>query len=388
MCARISTISYTVTKEEQVLSSVALAFHGLHHKISDLMRSRPPLPFSVALSVTGLCNSRCKICNIWAVKSRRSDFEAWEWEKLLAQIGPHIKFYTYTGGEPFIREDLPELLYLPFKYGSPYYLTLSTNCLFPERVRDYLERFFEELEGTMSRTKIYCNLSVDGVGQRHDEIRGVEGNFSKVLRTIEYLREIRARRRELKIGVHTVISKFNVNEIDMIYDYFLPLAYVDSMTCEIAEQRHELINTKKTISPSHEDFRKVAAMLMKRLSYDKRLDKTVKSLRISYYHFVDEWLTTGRQPLPCFAGRASCQITPHGKVVSCGVRWLQEGFMGDLRETNYNFRKIWHSTQAALVRKSIRNHECACPLSNSYYTTLACNIITLAKVSFKKMSSQ
>lgn len=369
------------------MSDVLLALQGLHHKISYLMGTRPPPPFSVALSVTSLCNSRCMTCNIWTVESRKDEFETWEWEKLLGRIGPNVRFYTYTGGEPFMRGDLPELLSLPFKYGSPHYLTLPTNCLLPERVRDYLERFFEMLKGKKLKVKVYCNLSVDGIGQQHDELRGVKGNFSKVLRTIEYLREIRDRRPELKIGVHTVISRFNVNEIDTVYEYFLPLAYVDSMTCTIAEQRHELINRNEAIAPSREEFRKAVARLVEKLSNDKRLDKTVESLRISYYDFVDKWLTTGRQPLPCFAGRASCQITSDGKVSACGVRWLEEGFMGDLRETNYDFKKIWHSTRADRIRRSIRDKECACPLSNAYYSTLACNLISSAKIYFKKSIS-
>jgi len=320
------------------------------------------------------------MCDIWTVKRQGSELETWEWEKILAQIGSHVKVWAYSGGEPFMREDLAELLFLSFKYGSPYYLSLSTNCLFPERVRDHLEMFFEMLEGHMSRTKIYVNLSVDSIGRGHDDLRGVEGNFSKVLRTLEYLKEIRTKERALKVGIHTVISKFNVNEIDMIYDYFSPLDYVDSMTCEIAEQRHELINTRKNIAPSRKDFRKVVTMLVEKLSQDKRLDKTVKSLRIFYYNFVDEWLTTGKQPSPCFAGRASCQITPDGKVVPCGVRWLEEGYMGDLRETNYDFKRIWNSSRATMIRKSIRNLECACPLSHACYATIACNLITSVKI--------
>lgn len=284
-----------------------------------------------------------------------------------------------------MREDLPELLSLPFKYGNPHYLTLPTNCLLPERVRDHLERFFEMLDGKKPGARIYCNLSVDGIGQRHDEIRGVEGNFDKVLRTIEYLREIRNRRPELKIGIHTVISKFNINDIDSVYEYFLPLPCVDSMTCTIAEQRRELNNMKKALTPSRDEFRKVVATLVERLSKNERLDKTVETLRISYYDFVDRWLATGRQPLPCFAGRASCQISSDGKVLACGVRWFEEGFMGDLRETNYDFRKIWHSAKSDQIRRSIRNLECACPLSHAYYSTLACNIIPSAKIYFKKV---
>ena len=366
------------------MSDIEFGLLGLHQKTSDLTGTTPPPPFSVTLSVTNLCNSRCMTCNIWSKKRKGRELETREWEKILAQIGPHTKFYTFSGGEPFMRDDLSELLYLPFKYGNPHYLTLSTNCLLPEKIRDQLEDFFEMLGKKTLSTKIYCKLSVNAIGKQHDRSRGVEGNFSKVLQTIEYLREIRARRRELKIGIHTVISRINVNEVDKIYEYFIPLAYVDSMTCDIAEQRYELMNTEEDFAPSHSAYRTTTSIISEMLSQDKRMDKNVKSLRINYYDFVNALLTTNRLAMPCFAGRASCHITPTGEVVACALRWVEEGFMGDLREENYNFKNIWRSAQASLVRKTIRAHECACPLSNAYYTTLVCNPNAWLKFLFKR----
>jgi len=352
---------------------MVLASHGLHHRISELVGTRPPPPFTVAFSVTGLCNSRCVLCNVWACGTRQPELETWEWEKLIAQIGPHVKFYTYTGGEPFLRDDLPQLLALPFKYGRPSYLTLSTNCLDPERIREHLETFFRMRKRNGHGTVVYCNLSVDGIGEQHDDLRGVKGNFSKVLQTIEYLKEIRSKRDELRIGIHTVVSRLNVNNIQTIYNYFMPLPYVDSMACEIAEERRELLNMGTGIGPSSNDFQEAILALTNMLLDDRKLDETVKTLRVMYYGFVERWLATGQQPLPCFAARASCQITPEGQVVSCGVRWREQGLIGDLREHNYDFMKIWHSTQAASVRRSIRKLECSCPASHAYYASLASN---------------
>lgn len=272
-----------------------------------------------------------------------------------------------------MREDFDELLFLAFKYGKPRYVTVPTNCLLPDRVSLCLQSLFEKLEPMGATATLYCNLSVDGIGDRHDELRGVKGNFEKVLKTIDGLREVRARHSELKIGIHTVISRFNVNEIADIYDYFLPLSYVDSITCEIAQRRHELLNTEEDITPSREEFRNAVAGIVTRLAKDDRLDRTTRALRLGYYDFVGQWLATNRQPIPCYAGRASCQITPDGKVVACGVRWLEEGFMGDLRDVSYNFEKVWFSEKAERVRRSIRNYECACPLSNGYYASIPCN---------------
>lgn len=169
------------------MSGASLALQGLHHKVSDTLGTRTPLPLSLALSVIGVCNSKCATCNIWTIRRRESELETWEWERVLAQLGPHVKFYTYSGGEPFMREDFDELLFLAFKYGKPRYVTVPTNCLLPDRVSLCLQSLFEKLEPMGATATLYCNLSVDGIGDRHDELRGVKGNFEKVLKTIDGL---------------------------------------------------------------------------------------------------------------------------------------------------------------------------------------------------------
>jgi MoaA/NifB/PqqE/SkfB family radical SAM enzyme len=373
------------TETVKILSDVSLALQGLHHKISDTFQARTPLPFSLALSVIGVCNSKCATCNIWTIKTRESELEAWEWERVMAQLGPHIKFYTYSGGEPFMRDDFDELLFLPFKYGNPRYVTVPTNCLLPDRIHYCLQSLFEKLKPRGTDATLYCNLSVDGIGDRHDELRGVKGNFAKVLKTIDALREIRAKHSELKIGIHAVVSRFNINDIAAIYEYFLPLPYIDSITCELAQRRHELLNTVEAIAPSREEFGSVVAGIVAKLANDKRLDPTTKALRFGYYDFAAQWLATNRQPIPCYAGRASCQITPDGKVVACGVRWVEEGFMGDLRDVDYDFKKVWYSEKAESVRRSIRNYECACPLSNGYYASIPCNPGQAASTFLRKL---
>jgi len=335
--------------------------------------------------VTERCNSRCKTCKIWMKRTQGKELEVYEWDRILAQIGRHIGFYTFSGGEPFMRRDLPELLSLPFEYGNPRFLTVPTNGLLPDRVHDYLECFFQNIEGRDIQTEVYCNVSVDAVGYLHDEIRGVEGNFSKVLETIENLKKIRARRRQLKIGIHTLISRFNLNEISSIYDRFLPLDHIDSMGCSIAEERHELGTTGESIAPSKDETREILDMLTSRISPHKKLNRTLKSLRVGYYDFLKKWITCGRQPMSCFAARSSCQITADGNVVSCGARWTEEGLIGNLREVDYDFRKIWYSPQADRVRSSIRQGACSCPQLHVYYGTVACHPIEMSKIVLKRM---
>jgi hypothetical protein len=57
--------------------------------------------------------------------------------------------------------------------------------------------------------------------------------------------------------------------------------------------------------------------------------------------------------------------------------------MANLRDVNYDFRKVWFSDEAERIRTSIRNKECHCPLANASYTNLLMNPATLTKVGTK-----
>jgi radical SAM protein with 4Fe4S-binding SPASM domain len=77
---------------------------------------------------------------------------------------------------------------------------------------------------------------------------------------------------------------------------------------------------------------------------------------------------------------ASAQITAEGEVWPCCV--LGES-MGNLRTNGYDFKKIWFSSKARIIRKRIKNKECHCPLASASYTNMLMNSKKLAKISSK-----
>lgn len=105
--------------------------------------------------------------------------------------------------------------------------------------------------------------------------------------------------------------------------------------------------------------------------------KIARAFRYEYYQLVKNFLQRNEQIIPCFAGVASCQISPDGDLWPCCIR---ADSMGNLREHDYDFWKIWNSAEATQIRKSIKNRECACPLANASYTNLLISPTSLFKV--------
>jgi hypothetical protein len=160
---------------------------------------------------------------------------------------------------------------------------------------------------------------------------------------------------------------------------------IQSFRSEIAEQREEFFNVGNPITPTGEEYVRLIQTFADRIRLnlsDKRsLTKTTESLRLVYYDLAAKIVSQNTQVIPCLAGISNVHLTPYGDLWPCCVLGYAKP-LGNVRETGYDFWKIWHSDQATQVRKSIKNKECACPLANQAYSNIICHTHSLMKVMF------
>jgi len=329
------------------------------------------MPMNLTVGVTYRCNSKCATCNIWK-KRKVGELSAAEFQKAFASVGSTPYWVTFSGGEPFLREDLEDIVASACTTMRPGIVNIPTNGL-AEKTAERVAK----IAADNPRTHVIVNLSLDGVGKRHDEIRGVPGAFEKAVKTYRDMQALSPG--NLELGIHTVISKYNVNDIPEIFEFaetLKPGAYIT----EIAEKRAEL-GTGDDITPSLEDYEKAVGFLKDRMKRKRgaRIPRLINALRRQYYDLTVKTLRDRRQAIPCYAGYASAQITPEGDVWPCCVR---ADVLGNLREADYDFKRIWFGKKAETVRASIRKGECHCPLANASYTNMLANPKALAKLCF------
>jgi MoaA/NifB/PqqE/SkfB family radical SAM enzyme len=323
------------------------------------------LPFNLTLSVSYNCNSRCRTCNIWKKKARDLTLE--EYEKIFKNLGRSVLWATLSGGEPFMRPDLGEVASSLYRNCRPKVINIPTNGLLGE----YIAKRSEAIARSCPDSQIVVNLSLDGIGKKHDAIRVVPGNFERAMKAYSALRKIDLP--NFTLGVHSVISKFNVSDIPELCDHVLEKLKPDSYITEVAEQRAELDTMGADITPSAEDYAKAVDYVTKRTAaYRTRgVSRFTKAFRSGYYSFAKSVLATNRQPIACYAGIASAQISPEGDVWGCCVRAEP---LGNLRENDYDFRKIWFSARTDAFRRTVKKGQCACPLANAYYSSAVCDL--------------
>lgn len=327
------------------------------------------LPFSIVASVTYRCNSRCRTCNVW--QKHADEMTAAEWEQAFAHLGRSVLYLTFSGGEPFLRRDLPEIVAAAYRACAPSAVTIPTNGLLGDQVVEASDR----IAAACPKSNVGINLSLDGLGSEHDDIRGVPGNWEKAMRTWEGLK--RLQRPNLTLSLHTVVSRFNADRIGAIQEGLLALA-PDSYITEIAEQRRELDTLGADIPPTAAQYSAVVPLLEAALERRNRgFSAITQAFRGRYYRLAERWVRQQRQAIPCYAGWASGHIAPDGDVWTCCTRAEP---IGNLRQTGYDLRPIWFGDRAQALRRSIRQRECSCPMANAAYTNMLLDPASLAYV--------
>ena len=124
--------------------------------------------------VTYRCNARCTMCNRYKVPSRPEEEISIETIRKL----PQMYFTNITGGEPFIRTDLKDIVRELYKKSDR--IVISTNGFFTERIVDLCKEFPE----------IGIRISIEGLEETNNEIRGLEDGFNRGYTTLKKLREM------------------------------------------------------------------------------------------------------------------------------------------------------------------------------------------------------
>jgi MoaA/NifB/PqqE/SkfB family radical SAM enzyme len=331
------------------------------------------LPVNITVSGSYRCNSRCKTCNVWLLPN--DDMTLEEWDRTFESLGRAPYWFTFSGGEPTLRKDLPDMVGSAYRHCRPGIINIPTNGIQQKIIPGSVERVLQ----VAPKSEVIINLSLDGIGLQHDEVRGVRNNWDRAMVTYAALKELQKDYGHLTLGIHTVISNYNVDSFPDLCEYVQRELKPDSYITEIAEERVELDTVGLGITPTAEKYTVAIDALLERMREERLtgVAEVAQAFRRRYYELVKRTLREQRQVIPCMAGVASAQIAPNGDVWTCCVRAES---MGNLRDHGYDFGSVWRTGKAKQLRRSIKNRECYCPLANAAYTNMLTHGPTVTKV--------
>jgi MoaA/NifB/PqqE/SkfB family radical SAM enzyme len=269
-----------------------------------------------------------------------------------------LRWVNLTGGEPFLRSDITnvveELLKLPKLEG----IAIPTNGF----LTDLTVKHVKEMLKVIPEDKfLSITVSIDGYEKTHDKIRGVSGAYRKALKTLEKLKEIK--NPNFNVGVQPTISKANIGEIEKFYKFMKK--NTESVGFAVALTSEGYYDNKDSdVALNEDDKKRIAKFFRKIIKNDPQYG--------FYYSKLIDMFEGDDRGFGCMAGYTTVYMDPKGMMSPCPVlSSLNEYHFGSASEPD-----SWKSSKARRIRKSLKTEE----ICRS--CTMMCDFIAFAKVEF------
>ncbi len=310
------------------------------------------IPQTTLLAITYKCNSRCKTCGIW--KIYREDQQRVKQELTYDEFvtfldkNSFLKQISLTGGEPFLRPDLHDMWVILDKKG--YITGTTTNSVAIDKIKDTTLKTLRDLSGNNFHT---LQISVDGLMEVDDYIRGVKGHFEKALNLLGWcMAQEKAFPFFRCAGVTLSITQSNYNQLAEYIDYFLkfglkpeqvkfrpveiaPYYFVEEMNEVKYQNKSEIIQAIREVYERFDDYRE----------------------GLFYKGIIPHLKNPNKRLFRCYAGFTFCYIDPYWNVYPC-IYWNQP--LGNLRDYDFALKELWNNEKAKMTRNSINKGECSC----------------------------
>ena len=276
--------------------------------------------------VTYRCNARCNMCNRYKKPSLPDEEISLETIKKL----PPMYFTNITGGEPFIRTDLKEIVRELRKKSDR--IVISTNGFFTDRIVELCREFPD----------IGIRISIEGLEETNNQIRGLEDGFNRGYSTLKKLVEMGMK----DVGFGMTVQDLNAKDLVALYDLS------NEMNMEFATASlHNSFYFVEAKNIIHD--RPMVAKEFERLINELLKSKSPKKWFRAYFnHGLINYIYGQKRLLPCDMAFDTFFIDPYGDVMPCNGTKDKE-VMGNLNECE-SWDELWQSPRAQAVRSKVR----------------------------------
>ncbi|TWT44006.1 Cyclic pyranopterin monophosphate synthase [Phycisphaerae bacterium RAS1] len=330
-----------------------LALSILHNRLGSV-----PRPSWCTYLVTYRCNARCTMCDSWRIKPG-DELTAPQIEQVFAKIG-RLDVVRLTGGEPFLRGDMPEIAEAVLRQSRPGVIHITTNGSFPQRVADLVRGF--------SRPRLLrFMVSFDGLKSEHDKNRGEDVLFDTAVETCRQLGELRRTHGVEVSANHTVINPHSMTDNDGLRAALSPLgvevhsviAYADSAMYGAKRRGKKaedlILGESYPVHPALNGA-DVAGFVERELERVGEYGSAMLRWGKRYYLRGLKTRLNGKRPVsprpPCVALRSHVRLLPDGSVPVCQFNTERVGNL-----LHMSFDELWRAETTRASRRWVD----ACP---------------------------
>ena len=276
--------------------------------------------------VTYRCNARCTMCNRYKCPSKPEEEISIETIKKL----PKMYFTNITGGEPFIREDLADIVRELYKKSDR--IVISTNGFFTDRIIKLCEEF----------PNVGIRISIEGLEDTNNKIRGLKDGYNKGYTTLKKLVEMK----HPDVGFGMTVQDANAKDLVALYKIS------DELNMEFAtaslHNSFYFVEAKNIIH----DRPMVAQEFENLVNELLNSNSPKKWFRAYFNHGLINYIYGQKRLLPCDMAFDTFFIDPYGDVMPCNGTKDKE-VMGNLNKCK-TWDELWESKDAEKVRTKVR----------------------------------
>jgi len=341
------------------------------HVLTNLLLTKQE-PISVVHFVTNRCNARCSFCFIDFddPKTFAGELTIDEIDKLTKNLGSSLLNVNITGGEPFARKDLVEIAKKYLTNTTIQSIYITTNASLPDRIKNFAEKVSE----FRKNVELTFQISIDDFPEEHNKVRKIKDLFDNC---IESYRLLKAMGQNINPVVSITVTHENCDNIKKIFNYLYYDCKIDSIKCTIVRDEGVYktpFEKKKKIYDAYdwltnEIKNKISNNEIKNYNSKSIQGRMHKTKDILSWEMVKKMYLKPKYISPCHAGSLFGIITSNGNVFPCEI--LEKKLLGNLRDNDMNFMKIWNNTKTKEIKKEIIDSKCNC----TYECALTYNIL-------------
>ena len=338
----------------------------LNHVYKSVLKKNQ-LPSYFIFYPTSRCNLMCSHCFYHdSLNKRMNELSLEEIDAFTKTMDPLLSLIL-TGGEPYLRHDLDQIARIFYENTRTPIITIPSNGW-------YLDKMSEQIRNMMKWCpELILNqlISIDGLKEDHDAIRmkrlnkgrGAKGSFDKALDAIKLIKELQKEFGRINLGIATTFTSENQHKMKDIVKGIYELAKPDNITIALVRgDPKEKVNQNLDIKLYQE-----AVELRNNLFYSKKMsghakfkgNKLATAGRIILNEKIQQIFETGEYQMPCYSANLSGVMYPEGQVHPCEI--LDKSHkIGNIRDFNLDFKKLWLSQKAKKEVNFIRKTKCVC----------------------------
>jgi radical SAM protein with 4Fe4S-binding SPASM domain len=318
-------------------------------------------PVSIIHFVTNRCNARCKHCFIdFSDQTIPGDeLSLDEIRKLTKHMGKCLFNVNLTGGEPFLRSDIFEIAMSYFTNTGIQSLFVTTNGYLTDRIGAFLNAF----TSSGLQRKVTFQFSIDNFEEDHDKNRKLKGLFRRALDSYFLVKSYE--NKNIMPNICITLTHHNYHNVMELYDY-LKKHGVDSCTATMMREAGVITKIspeiKKKILKSYRELTK--RIYEDQLSgvtkgFEKHLQgRLMNSKNMLVSKIVADTYLEKKFISPCSAASLFGVIYANGDVFPCEI--LGDKNLGNLRDYDMDFMKLWQNRKTRACREFIRKTKCSC----------------------------